>query len=145
MKKVMFLLACLVGFGISAANAQCHGSASTSSTSDAPKACCASKMSSAANKDATIEKRMDDDGTVSYVRKEQDATGNVRFVSVRFDESTNTFVNVAPGTMTADAKSGMTKKTATCSEAEKKACCSKDGSSAKKGKSCCASKEGTNP
>ncbi|MBP6826838.1 MAG: hypothetical protein KA165_09815, partial [Saprospiraceae bacterium] len=76
---------------------------------------------------------------VSYVRKETDTQGNVKFVSVQFDESTNTFVNVAPKTATAtatistDDKATMTKKA--CSASGTKACCA-----AGAGKACCANK-----
>ena len=91
-------------------------------------------MSKAASSDANIEKRMADDGTVSYVRKEADAQGNVKFVSVQFDETANAFVNVAPKTATASDKAEMTKKS--CSASEAKACAGQAGAS----KSCCASK-----
>jgi predicted RNA binding protein with dsRBD fold (UPF0201 family) len=93
-------------------------------------------MSKAASADASIEKRMADDGTVSYVRKEADAQGNVRFVSVQYDETANAFVNVAPKTATASDKADMTKKS--CSAATTgKACCA--GKSA--GKSCAKEQE----
>jgi hypothetical protein len=65
---------------------------------------------------------MADDGSVSYVRKEADAQGNVKFVSVQYDEAAAAFVNVAPKTATASDKADMTKKSASCSPAEKKAC-----------------------
>jgi hypothetical protein len=119
MKKVLFFAAFFFALGLTAASAQCTGGAMVT----AGKSCCASKAAKAATTDATIEKRMADDGTVSYVRKEQTATGSVQFVSVRFDEATGAFVNVAPKTMNADAKAGMVKKTAACTTSEKKACC----------------------
>lgn len=128
MKKVLFLMPFLLLLGFAAASAQsCHGGAGAS--------CCASKAAKAASTDATIEKRMADDGTVAYVRKEADAQGNVRFVSVQYDEATNAFVNVAPKTMTADAKAGMNKKA--CAAGAGKGCCS---SGAGQGKACCAGK-----
>lgn len=127
MKKAIFLFAILFGLGLTAANAQtCHGSAAA-----AGKSCCASKASKAAAADATIEKRMADDGSVSYVRKQTDTQGNVQFVSVQFDEATNAFVNAAP--KGAACTDGMVKKSA-CSSAEKKSCGSGSG------KSCCAGK-----
>jgi hypothetical protein len=139
MKKVLLFFVCCLAIGLTAANAQCHAAASAAASG---KSCCASKMTSAAAKDATIEKRMDDNGTVSYVRREQDAsTGNVRFVSVRFDEGTSTFVNVAPKSMTDEAKSGMVKKECS-SEASKKAC---SGEGMSQGKACCAKKTATLP
>ncbi|MEI2765503.1 MAG: hypothetical protein V9F82_07435 [Dermatophilaceae bacterium] len=92
-------------------------------------------MSKTAASDANIEKRMADDGTVSYVRKEADVAGNVKFVSVQFDETANAFVNVAPATATASDKAVMTKKS--CSASETKACA---GQAASGAKACCASK-----
>ena len=86
--------------------------------------------------DASIEKRLAEDGSVSYVRKEADAQGNVKFVSVQYDEVSNTFVNAAPKSATAGAASqGMVKKS--CSASEAKACA---GGAAKEGKACCAGK-----
>lgn len=129
MKKLIFSFAFFLALGIVAANAQsCAGSAS------AGKSCCAGKMSKAAAGDPNIEMRKADDGSVAYVRKEADAQGNVKFVSVQFDEASNAFVNVAPKTMTVatDDKAGMTKKS--CTAAEKKACAGKEG------KACCAGK-----
>ncbi len=131
MKKVLFLMPFLLVLGLAAASAQsCHGAAASTGAS-----CCASKAAKAAAADASIEKRQSDDGTVSYVRKEADAQGNVKFVSVQYDEATNAFVNVAPKTMTADAKAGMAKKS--CAAGAGKGCCS---SGAAAGKSCCAGK-----
>lgn len=132
MKKVIFAFSFFFALGIAAASAQsCHSAASASTG----KSCCASKMASAMASDPAIEKRMADNGTVSYVRKEADAQGNVRFVSVQFDEATNAFVNVAPKTMTAGDKAECTKKTASCTASEKKACAGMAS-----GKACCASK-----
>lgn len=132
MKKGLLLLSFFFALGMAAASAQsCHGAAAAG----ASKSCCASKASKAATSDASIEKRMADDGTVSYVRKESDAQGNVKFVSVQFDEATNTFVNVAPKAVAADAKAGMTKKS--CAAGASKACCAQG---AKEGKACCAAK-----
>ncbi|MBV6442421.1 MAG: hypothetical protein DYG98_19710 [Haliscomenobacteraceae bacterium CHB4] len=132
MKKAIFLLSFFFALGIATANAQsCHSAAAT-------KSCCASKASKAASSDASIEKRQAEDGTVSYVRKETDAQGNVKFVSVQYDESTNTFVNAAPksATIAEEDKATATKKAAACSPSEKKACAGAAGS----GKACCASK-----
>lgn len=125
MKKAIFFFAFIFALGLTNANAQacCAG-----------KSACASKMAKAAAADTNIEKRMADDGTVSYVRKEADAQGNVRFVSVQFDETANSFVNVAPKTATASDKAEMTKKA--CSASETKACVG----GASSGKACCASK-----
>jgi hypothetical protein len=132
MKKVIFAFTFFFALGIAAANAQCHAAAAGSG-----KSCCASKMASAMAADPTVEKRMADDGIVSYVRKEADTQGNVRFVSVQFDETTSKFVNVnvAPKTMTAGDKAECTKKAASCTASEKKACAGMAG-----GKACCASK-----
>lgn len=130
MKKGIFLLSFFFVLGIAAANAQsCHASAGAS------KSCCASKAAKAAAADTNIEKRMADDGTVSYVRKESDTQGNVKFVSVQFDEAANAFVNVAPKSVTAEGNAGMVKKS--CAAGASKACCARG---AKEGKSCCASK-----
>lgn len=131
MKKAIFLLSFFFALGIATANAQ------TCSSASASKSCCANKVAKAAASDASIEKRQAEDGTVSYVRKETDAQGNVKFVSVQFDEGTNTFVNVAPksATIAAEDKETSVKKAAACSTSEKKACA---GSAA--GKACCASK-----
>lgn len=129
MKKAIFFLTFFFALGITAANAQCSGAS-------ASKACCANKAAKAATSDASIEKRQAEDGTVSYVRKETDTQGNVKFVSVQFDEKTSTFVNVAPASATADSKEGMTKKAASCSASEAKAC----AGGASSGKACCASK-----
>ena len=127
MKNLILMLAFFMAAGLATASAQsCHAGAGG-------KSCCAGKAASAAAADATIEKRQAEDGTMSYVRKEADQQGNVRFVSVQFDESKNAFVNVAPKVATEDAKVGTTKKAAACSAEEKKAC-------AKSGKACCAGK-----
>ncbi len=130
MKKAILFFSFFFALGIASVNAQsCHGSAS------AGKSCCASKADKAASSDASIEKRQSDDGAVSFVRKETDTQGNVKFVSVQFDEDSNTFVNVAPksATVSTDDKAGMTKKS--CSASEKKACCAGGA-----GKACCAAK-----
>ncbi|MCA0234976.1 MAG: hypothetical protein LCH81_01185 [Bacteroidetes bacterium] len=118
MKKAIFFFAFIFALGLANANAQ---------ACCASKSACASKVAKAAASDASIEKRMADDGTVSYVRKEADAQGNVRFVSVQYDEASNAFVNVAPKTATASDKATMTKK----------ACCASGEGS---GKACCAGK-----
>jgi hypothetical protein len=119
MKKVLFVFGFLFALSLSAINAQSCASAS------AGKSCCSSKVAKAVEADKSIEKRMDDKGVVSYVRKETDQQGNVKFVSVRYDEPTNTFVNEAPKSLTADAKTGMVKKEgkACAAGAEGKACC----------------------
>jgi hypothetical protein len=117
MKKVFFLLMFFAALCVTNANAQC-----TAGT--AVKPCCMAKAAKAATSDASIEMRKSDDGSVSYVRKEADAAGTVKFVSVQFDEASSSFVNVAPKSMTEAEKNGMTKKS--CSAAagsEKKACC----------------------
>jgi hypothetical protein len=131
MKKLLFTLGLFLALGLTA-QAQC-----TAGASAAGKSCCTAKAEKAASTDATIEKRLADDGSVSYVRKESDTQGNVRFVSVKYDEGSNTFVNVAPKT----AQAGLVKKTATAEKAcaaegagQSKACC-KSGASA--GKACC--------
>jgi hypothetical protein len=146
MKKVLLLLTFSFAFGLAAVNAQsCHGSASAAATKS--KSCCSDKAAKAAAGDASIEKRMDDEGAVSYVRKEADQEGNVRFVSVKFDETSNAFVNVAPASVTNSA--GMTKKSCASSASAGKACCagkSDDkacaGMAKTEGKACCASKGG---
>ncbi|MEZ4921447.1 MAG: hypothetical protein R2792_20295 [Saprospiraceae bacterium] len=131
MKKVVFLLTFFFALGMAAtATAQCQGSKSASAT----KSCCMNKAAKAASSDASIEERVADNGSVSYVRKEADAEGNVRFVSVKFDESSNTFVNEAPKTVSASATSGMTKKS--CASSEGKACCAGKAET----KACCAGK-----
>ncbi len=144
MKKVIFFFAFFLVAGIVASNAQsCHGSAS------AGKSCCADKASKAAASDASIEKRQAEDGSIAYVRKEADAQGAVKFVSVQFDEPSNAFVNAAPKTAAAGTTDGMVKKSCSagemkacsasekkaCTPGEKKACCAGGAAS---GKSCCA-------
>jgi hypothetical protein len=133
MKKVFFLVLFFAALGITSASAQscCAGKKS---------ATCASKATAAAQSDASIETRKADDGTLSYVRKEADATGTVKFVSVQFDETSNAFVNVAPKSMTETEKSGMTKKSCSAGAAtsEKKACCAGGAK-----KSCAADKAST--
>lgn len=133
MKKALLLLPFFLVLGIAAVNAQaCH-------SASAGKSCCASKAAMAASSDATIEKRMGDDGAVSYVRKESDTQGNVKFVSVQYDETSNAFVNVAPKVVTAEGSTGMVKKS--CAAAGSgKACCA---GGAKEGKACCAAKAST--
>ncbi len=119
MKNAILMLAFFLAVGITTASAQsCHASAT------ATKSCCTAKASTAAAADPTIEKRQAEDGTLSFVRKEADQQGNVRFVSVRFDEAQNAFVNAAPpaAAATEAAKVGMTKKEA-CAAGGKKACC----------------------
>ena len=140
MKKAIFFFAFTFVLGAFAANAQ--------SCAAAGKSCCANKVAKAAAADPNIEKRMSDDGSVAYVRKEADAQGNVQFVSVKFDETANAFVNVAPQAQVTD-KGGLTKKTTSCSAttetkacaggaAAGKACCS--SAAAPSGKACCANK-----
>lgn len=133
MKKAIFFLSFFFVLGIAAANAQSCSSAATAS-----KSCCANKAAKAAAADATIEKRQAEDGTVSYVRKETDTQGNVKFVSVQYDEASSTFVNVAPKSaiIAVEDKEASTKKAASCSPSEKKAC----AGAAASGKACCASK-----
>ena len=128
MKKAIFFFAFFLAIGIVSADAQC------SSAATAGKSCCANKAAKAASADASIEKRLADDGTISYVRKVADAQGSVQFVSVQYDEAAGAFVNVAPKTATAGATEGMVKKS--CSAGEKKACCAGGASAA--GKACCA-------
>ncbi|MBP6810201.1 MAG: hypothetical protein KA138_01665 [Saprospiraceae bacterium] len=128
MKKAIFFFAFFLAIGIVSADAQC------SSAATAGKSCCANKAAKAASADASIEKRLADDGSISYVRKVADAQGSVQFVSVQYDEAAGAFVNVAPKTATAGATEGMVKKS--CSAGEKKACCAGGASAA--GKACCA-------
>ena len=129
MKKAILFFAFFLACGI-AANAQsCHSAAA------AGKSCCANKAAKAASSDASIEKRQAEDGSIVYVRKEADAQGNVKFVSVQYDEASNAFVNVAPKTAAAGTTEGMVKKSCSAS-GEKKACCA--GGAATSGKSCCA-------
>jgi hypothetical protein len=131
MKKAILFFVFLFVASLATSNAQCAASAG------AQKSCCASKVAKAASADPSIEKRMADNGAVSYVRKETDAQGNVKFVSVQFDETNNAFVNVAPKTMTADTKeAGMVKKSCATGSAAGKACA---GGAAKAG--CCKSGE----
>lgn len=121
MKKLLFLATFFFAVGIATSNAQ-----SCSGTASAGKSCCASKMAKAAAADPTIEKRVADNGTVSYVRKETDATGMVAFVSVQYDEAQNAFVNVAPKSAAqTTAGTDITPAAApkACAGGEKKACC----------------------
>jgi hypothetical protein len=129
MKKLFFLVLFFAALSITSASAQscCAGK----------KGACAMKAANAATSDASIEMRKADDGTVSYVRKESDAAGTVKFVSVQFDETSNAFVNVAPKSMSDTEKSGMTKKSCSAG-AEKKACCAGGAK-----KSCAADKAST--
>lgn len=128
MKKAIFFFAFTFVLGTFAANAQsCCAKAGGNKV-------CAEKISKAAAADPSIEKRVSDDGMVSYVRKEADAQGNVMFASVQYDEATNAFVNVAPKIQVTD-KADMTKKTTSCSASEKKAC-----AGGGQGKACCANK-----
>ncbi len=124
MKNAILMLAFFLAVGIATANAQaCHA------TAGAGKSCCASKAASAAAKDPTIEKRQAENGAMSYVRKEADQQGNVRFVSVTYDEGQNSFVNVAPPatatatTVTEAEKVNVVKKQTSCAAGAKKACC----------------------
>lgn len=127
MKKLFVFLTFMLAAGISTADAQSCGKSAA-----AGKSCCASRMAgvSAADKaaaaDASIFKNVDANGVVFFTRKETDAAGNARFVSVRYDEATNAFVNVAPRS----AQASMNKKVG--SPAQQKACA---GSAA--GKACC--------
>jgi len=132
MKKAIFFFAFFLTVGLVSADAQC-------SSASAGKSCCAGKAAKAAASDASIEKRQAEDGSIAYVRKEADAQGSVKFVSVQYDEASNAFVNVAPKTAAAGTTEGMTKKS--CSPAEMKACSASEKKScagAAGGKSCCA-------
>ena len=138
MKKAIFFFAFFLTVGIVSADAQC-------SSASATKSCCAGKAAKAASSDASIEKRQAEDGSIAYVRKEADAQGSVKFVSVQYDEASNAFVNVAPKAVAAGSTEGMVKKSCTaaemksCSPAEKKACA---GGASAGGKSCCAKPAG---
>jgi hypothetical protein len=124
MKKAIFFFAFFLAVGIVSADAQC---------ASAGKSCCAGKAAKAAASDASIEKRQAEDGSIAYVRKEADAQGSVKFVSVQYDEASNAFVNVAPKSAAAGvATEGMVKKS--CTASEKKACAGGAGA----GKACCA-------
>jgi len=139
MKKAIFFFAFFLTVGIVSADAQC-------SSASAGKSCCAGKAAKAASSDANIEKRQAEDGSIAYVRKEADAQGSVKFVSVKYDEASNAFVNVAPKTA-ASTTEGMAKKS--CSAAEMKACAPSEkkacAGGAAGGKSCCAKPAGAAP
>ena len=125
MKKIILFFAFLGTFGLNASYAQCSQAKAAACNKSKASSCCAAKASKAASADATIEMRTAEDGKVAYVRKEVDAQGNARFVSVQFDEASSEFVNVAPPSAAAPAT--MAKKS--CS-ANKAACCSKGGKKA---------------
>lgn len=115
MKKAILFFAFFLALGIAGVSAQSCAMA-------ASKSCCASKIAKAMTADPNIEKRVAEDGVVSYVRKEVDQQGAATFVSVQFDEPTATFVNVAPKSMNADAKAGMNKKSVACTPEQMKSC-----------------------
>lgn len=137
MKKVIFFFLFAFVLGMGAASAQtCHAAGKACC---ANKTACAEKASKAASADPNIETRKNADGSVAYVRKQADQQGNVEFVSVQYDESSNTFVNAAPKMLVTD-KTEMTKESvnaapatgsvkACCAGGEGKACCAKKGSS----------------
>ncbi len=123
MKKLLFLAAFMGVFSLGSVAAQSCATKSADKACCAGKPCAATKMAAAAKADATIEARLDPNGSTSYVRKENGENGTVRLVDVKFDESTSKFVNVAPGAANVNAApAGMVKKEATCAPA-KKACC----------------------
>jgi hypothetical protein len=120
MKKILLLLPFIALFAIANANAQCQSAAAGTG-----KACCASKMTGAAKAaatDPTIEQRKAEDGTVSYVRKETDQAGAVRFVNVQYDAASNTFVSAETKAVAEGDKAGAVKKGGCCAGGEKKAC-----------------------
>ena len=84
----------------------------------------------AASMDASIETKVcEKSGSVCFLKKSTDASGNVSKSEVRYDEASAQFVALSTEA-DASAKSGKS-----CSSS--KACCSKG---AKAGKACCASK-----
>ena len=133
MKKLFFLLPLFLLLSVAVVNAQsccAHKAVGASCANKSASASPETKMSTAAAADPTIEKRQADDGTVSYVRKEADQQGNVRFVNLQYDEASNTFVAAPAKTMTAEDKTGAVKKGAACcagGTGAKKACCAEGG------------------
>lgn len=138
MKKVLFSLA-LALFAVAGVSAQacaksCTSKQASATTCTKENAAAAAKL---ASMDQTIESRTcPKSGTVSYVRKETDAAGTVKFVDVAYDGTSNTFVNVAPSSMEG-GKAACSPAGATATSG--KAACGTAGS----GKACCAGKAKT--
>lgn len=141
MKKFIFsfFLFSLMVVGANAQKAACckpGGKSAASCEMKAPSAVSAENSAAAekvAAMDQNIEKRTDPiTGAVSYVRKETAvADGAVTYVSLSFDPSTNSFVNVAPSMM--EEKHNCSMK----STGSGKSCCAQGAAS---GKACCAGK-----
>lgn len=120
-----------------AAAASCHSnSAATASVNPAECTAPSSAAAKLAASDPTIETITCPDGTVCYKRKVTDAsTGQAAYVSLSYDASTNTFVNVAPSTMEGGSCHGKATGSATavkssCTPASGKACCAGKAKSA---------------
>lgn len=151
MKKFIFSLFffSLMAAGLQAQKSSCAKSCSKSA---ATAAACQSKSPAAASvettnaaaaklasMDASIEaKKCPVTGNVSYVQKVSSKKGEVSYVDVTYDASTNSFVNVAPS-KTEAAGMGAGCSSAKGASAKGKACCASGASASK---SCCASKAG---
>ena len=148
MKKLVFLFAFVMAAGMVSAQ-----------TADVKKSCsktcaktCASKKSAsvsidgdtkvasaesaaelAASNDESIEKKVCDvTGNISYYKKSTcEHSGAVKMTEVKYDESSNSFVNVSPSdVMSAEAeakvvKTSSTEKSKTCAKSCAKKCASK--------------------
>ena len=109
------------------ASAQCSGSAGKS----AGASCCA-KGSSASTAAADVEKRVAEDGTVTYFRKETSAqTGITTYTQVSYNQHSNTYEALAVNTPdgNGNGKGSQAAQQPACSgkSASGATCCAKPG------------------
>lgn len=148
MKKVLFSLFFMGALivGASAQKAECSKpcGSKTASTSCQAKATGNASVDEAAaaaklaSMDPTIQSHTCPvSGTVSYQRKEAQKDGSVKFVDLKYDASSNTFVNTSPSAM--PGKEGCTGQ-ASGSSASKSCCAGKASATSAKSGACCAGK-----
>lgn len=121
MKKLILFVAFLGAFGVASINAQScmHDKASCTKTA----ASCTDAAAKAAEGDASIEKRTNPAGEVTYVRKVSNENGSITFQDVEYDAAVGKFVNVAPAGKMSCGKEGP----ACCAKGAGAGCCAKKG------------------
>jgi uncharacterized protein YfaQ (DUF2300 family) len=129
MKGISILLIAAGLFVSVQASAQCSGSAAKS----AGASCCA-KGGSASTAAADVEKRVAEDGTVTYFRKETSAqTGITTYSQVSYNQHTNSYDALAVNTPDGNGKSDQAaQQPAACAgkSAAGATCCAKPGTEA---------------
>ena len=125
MKGISILLIAAGLFVSVQASAQCSGSAGKT----AGASCCA-KGSSASTAAADVEKRVAEDGTVTYFRKETSAqTGITTYTQVSYNQQTNSYDALAVHTPDGNGKGSQAAQQPACAgkSATGATCCAKPG------------------